>query len=161
MSTQLSAVLLTLKDRVESRLTEEVGLSSLSPGTETVWDDCCNGQLWVRLISMVPLVDANAQRGVPSTAGLLGWSVEVAVGAVRCITSLHEDGTPPTADEMNADVLAEIQDMVDIRDALLCNVQGIPNLSRPRLLNWAPLGPIGGCSGGEWQFQFLMPYCAC
>lgn len=158
---QLSAVMLTVLERVEERLTEPVGLSSLSPGLETVWDDCCNGQLWVRLVAVQPMMDTAAQRGVPQNAGLLGWLVDLAIGTARCVISLQEDGSPPTADQMTTDAQAEVQDMEDIRDALLCNMDGIPNLIRPTLVTWAPLGPLGGCVGGEWQFRFLLRYCGC
>lgn len=152
----LGDVMLAVLGRVEEHLREPVGLSSLSPGQETVWDDCCGGQLWVRLVSVVPQMDPSASRGAAPNCGLLGWTVDLAVGAVRCVTGLDENGEPPTADVMTNDVLAEVRDMEDIRDALIYEMGDIPCLSRPTLLNWAPLGPLGGCGGGEWQFRFLL-----
>lgn len=121
---------------------------ALYAGEEVAWDTCgmCDDNLcgmgYVRVVdafqsSTFPLPD-DPQDTCPGPL-----TVQVAVGALRCVPLPDEDGTLPAAEEITESSLALIADMMALFSAALC-------CDGARVGNWEPLGPQGGCAGGEW-----------
>jgi hypothetical protein len=143
------------------------GLVALAPGNTVAWDNCCGtgddgspaGQLWVRLISQVP------QPQPDQPGGIDGVQVRAAVGVVRCMHCLKDDGSFPTAEEMNGDTLRTTRDA----DTLLSAIRDWKSeeWDQKRFLNWKSLkvesgltlGPQGCCGGFEWTLTFNMQVC--
>lgn len=123
----------------------------ISPGSETVWDDCCGGTLYVRLVAVTPVTQPNAALG---TCALLGWTVTLALGTVRCASALDSQGRAPRDKDLTEDALYLTQDAADLGQMLMCETNAA-NVS------WAPYGPEGGCMSGEWQFDLRVGACAC
>lgn len=129
------------------------GLVHLSPGAEVAWDNCCEGggQLYVRVVQQYP-----SGRPFPSqdlSANSCSPLMRVAlcaVGVIRCAHTLDSDGRPPTAAEMTGDTKATLRDAEALWDTLVCEVK--PEVPGLIVGAWTPLGPQGGCVGGEWQF---------
>ena len=48
-----------------------------------------------------------------------------------------------------------LRDLAVLQEVVLCHPQ------TRSILNWTPLGPQGGCHGGEWQFTISVGTCAC
>lgn len=145
----------------------EPGLASLVPGSDVAWDNCCGdkpGQLYVRLMEMYPTAGAGAFPGRdtrPRCSPNL-WGVRVAVGVIRCVHTVDEQGTPPTADEMQGDALNITKDAAAVRDGILCCFVGnTRNLDGWVLEGWQPQGPRGGCAGGEWVLTLGIATCSC
>ena len=146
----LQAVL-TAADLALQECSRPVSLVTLSPGSSVVWDDCCNGEVWVRLISMTPNTPS------PGTP-LSDVTVTAAVGVVRCLHGMEDDGSPPTASEMTEDTLGQLADADALLAALVDLVPG-PNTRNLTVTSGLPLGPQGYCGGFEWTFTFRQLLC--
>lgn len=157
--TQIGMALQAILGCAEQALSVPVSLSSLVPGGEVAWDDCCEGQLWIRVAGITPVVDPATARGVDPNCAIHGWQVQAAVGVVRCVTVLDSDGTPPDAETLTNETEQMLLDAEDVRGALLCCAADIGGIQRLSLGSWAPAGPLGGCAGGEWTFQFVLSNC--
>ena len=131
--------------------TDAPGRVHLMPGASPVWDDCCEegGQVWVRVINIVPMA------GKVPTCPVLGWRATLGVGTIRCAHVLDDDGNPPTPEEMTQDTERMTQDLANLGRALLCEA-GISSV-----VNWLPAGPDGGCVGGEWTVTITYDWCGC
>lgn len=131
----LGAVADALGDRAPERVV-------FAPGGEVAWDGECEGQLWARIVS----VEANYQSGrCPST-----YLLTLAVGIIRCVAVLDDQGRAPEPHELITDADAAARDMADIARALQCHVPD--EALSAAVTTWTPLGPQGGRAGGEWQY---------
>lgn len=108
----------------------------LSPGTSVPWDGCCDGYLYAQMTQLTPL---------RSGTTCYGYNARARFGVLRCVSVLDDQGRPPKPAKMNTDSLVILADMETMRESLEennCVVQ---------VETWTPLGPEGGCAGGEWS----------
>lgn len=126
------------------------------PGNEVAWDDCCDGQVWSRLVSLAPTGSTTTQQ---ARCGVVLWLVTLAVGSLRCAAVVDEQGHAPLPTALSADSEQMALDCSALMVALECCLA--PQVASLRMLGWAPLGPQGGCVGGEWTFTVLMDNCQC
>jgi hypothetical protein len=128
------------------------------PGDAVILDYCTScdgdacGMAWVRLVSAGPLIGSPmavgaANTGVNTCATLLVATIEV--GIARCAPMPDDDGAPPTMADQLAAAELHAADMAAVMRAIVC----CPGLDQRNmlLLDWAPIGPEGGCLGGRWQ----------
>jgi len=129
----------------------------VQPGTEVAWDDCCDGQLALRLIHLEPVSAGSSS----SACAPAGWKAHLGLGLIRCVASLDDAGNPPTSDQLTADAIDVLTDASVLEQVLTCTVSGL--VDRLTLVNYLPLGPSGGCAGGEWTFRvvFIATPCGC
>lgn len=141
-----------------------------SAGNTVAWDNCCGsseegGQLWVRLISILPQPQAS------QPCDITDLQVRAALGGVRCQHCLDDDDVEdfaPSVEEMLEDARAQGADA----DRLLRSIRTLTDLpveENPwaRRVNWKslkveqglPLGPEGCCGGFEWTFVFRVLMC--
>lgn len=120
-------------------LDHKPGRSILQPGMSVAWDDCCDGQLWVRINSASPVY----QNGSGCSVAM---DVTYSVGLVRCVAVLDDRGRAPRPERITEDGLAAIDDMCTLYSTL----DNLKLGHRLNIGNWTPLGPNGGCAGGEW-----------
>lgn len=124
----------------EQALNPTPGRSQIVPGEQSAWDDCCEGrgQLSVRLAGFTPY----SERG----CGPLYTVARIGVESVRCVSTINDQGQAPSVSQVTADADRMLADMEALRTALLCctSVEGV------ELETWEPVGPSGGCAGGEW-----------
>lgn len=137
------------------------GLVHLAPGAVVSFDNCCEpgGQLWVRLIEIYPSGRPFPALDSAQQCGITELAMRVGVGVIRCAHTLDADGTFPTAAELTSDALNMTADASILLDALLCCVPDQVQISK--IDRWTPLGPDGGCVGGEWSFFVGVPICPC
>src|SRR3546814_12414700 len=83
-----------------------VGKAFLNPGATVPDDDCCAGQLAVRVIERFPSRTFPAIDATASNCNPLFWAVQLGVSVLRCAHVVDDDGTFPTGPEMTADALA-------------------------------------------------------
>lgn len=135
------------------------GRALLVPG-DNVPDDWCNcdGQLYVRVIQIVP---TGQQPHCPP----LAQTVTLGVGVIRCAATLDDNGSPPAASVLTAEALAMTQDAATLYGALVCcGPQLVTDQlikKAPTIVSWAPQGPLGGCARGEWVFTLSLDVCSC
>lgn len=141
----LTAAVTALKDCGRPTVKRKV----LMPGSSVVWDDCCNGELWVRVTSLAPTVT--------NVTEVSDVTVNAGLGIVRCMHGLDGEG-PPTAAQMTNDTLSMTADADALLQALYTFTPG-PQ-TRPIVLGTGnPLGPQGLCGGFEWTFSFRQILC--
>lgn len=118
----------------------------ISPSPVT-WDGGCDGQLWVRIVSIVPTV-------LEPTAQLCGvnhWTATLGLGVIRKISSVSNNGAPPYPEDVTADALKQAEDTRILKNAIM-------TLDTTRTFTaWNPLQQQGGFAGGEWTFTIRYP----
>jgi hypothetical protein len=151
----LAAELQRWLDCATEALDPPVGRSFIAPGLEVAWDDCCDGQVWVRLLQLIPLDQFNTRKASGHNCAVDVWEITAAVGVVRCVHSLNDDGQAPPPDAITLDGVQMAEDMQALMGAIQCCIQ--PG----SFVRWNPTGPSGGCAGGEWQFVIRIEGCGC
>lgn len=128
---------------------------AVAPGESVAWDDCCDGQLWTRLISFSPH-DGNspAQRSGMDVCALPWFIATVELGIIRCAAVLNDQGVAPTPLQIVADGVQGLNDMAQLMAAIKCADVDIRGLG-----SWTPQGPEGGCFGGYWTFTLRYSNC--
>lgn len=125
----------------------------IAPAAEVAHDHCCDGMVAVRVTRIAPRQPpGGAGRAVAPSPNdhISGLLVTVGVQHVRCVEVVDDRGIPPDASAIHADGQAVLADAEKVMQALLCDLD---SKYRPRLLVWTPIGPSGGCAGGEWEAQ--------
>lgn len=130
----------------------------MAPGGVVAWDDCCDGQVWTRLVSLSPVYPASGQG---QKCGPLLWLATIGIGVLRCAAVLDDQGVAPLPMKLNADTFQMTQDAADLSRSIQCDMASLPGQQRLSMGNWMPLGPEGGCVGGEWTVTLLVNNCGC
>jgi hypothetical protein len=136
-----------------AHLTTPVGRSFVQVGANVAHDDCCGGQLWVRVISIAPVYAGNT----PANCGPIYYNAQLAMGTIRCAATVDDNGRAPEASTITAEAHDMTQDMHDTMQAIQC----CERKPMPVIGSWTPTGPLGGCAGGEWTFTIKLDNCGC
>ena len=153
---RLGSLMALMLGCAERHLSRPVGLATVVPGNAVVWDDCCNGQLWTRIISIAGASTSLKASGSPC---LPLYQVRVGMGVIRCAFTVDEQGVPPSAAQMTADAFQTYQDLTDLVEAINCCIRPTEAIETLRIGDWSPLGPNGGCVGGELTLTFNHALC--
>lgn len=149
----VGAALLGVLDCAYQGLTTKPATALLAPGTEAVLDECCDGMLWVRLVSLAPVYDRNRC--------MTYQTADVEVGLVRCVSTIDDAGNAPSPEQQTWETLQMVKDMQELRNSLLCCVPEVKRVLGSSLNQWAPQGPEGGCAGGTWSLTLRFAACGC
>lgn len=145
-----------LLDTIEAGLRTPVARKLVMPGNQVVWDDCCEGQLAVRVVSLVGST-AMAKPAMQPCAPL--WQVRAGISVMRCAHVVNDQGNAPTAAQMTADAFTTYRDFEDIVQALSCDFAANEWVFTLRIEQWLPTPVEGGCMGGEVTATFQMSLC--
>ena len=149
-------------DEAYSVLDPKPSRKALYSGSQVAWDDCCEGQVWVRLVAMEPVTGDPRQNRAMGPCGVLMWRATIGVGILRCAAVLNDDGSAPSPTVLTAETLTMTSDMSALAQAISCSIPtNIKGLMKMQVIRWDPLGPDGGCVGGEWTVQALVNTCKC
>lgn len=162
------AQVIDVLDHIVTLLTDPVSGCAVSPlpcrfgvetGTTVAWDTCgegdcadTDGQLWASLTALT-VVGANSGPECVTVQ----WTAQV--GVVRCAAPMGEDGSAPSTTLTRADVDQQAADADAIRYALSCCESRGDALRDVALVSWIPLGPAGGCVGGQWTVRGVLDVC--
>lgn len=119
------------------------------PGQEVSWDYCgeCHGEKCG--MGYVKIVNSYRSANFPNPDVSVGCTsplvVELAVGSLRCIPVAEDDGSLPHESLMWEAGLGIMADMSALFVAIDCCEM------ETAIGEYTPLGPLGGCAGGEWQ----------
>lgn len=142
------------------------GLSFIQPGLQVAFDNCCEneGQLWVRLIQAFP---AGGPRSGPfptadmvQACGVSALAARIGLGTVRCAHVVNDGGAPPSGDDMTSDALGIFADSSILLAAIEEPISKLRLVKKALVTTWTPVGPSGGCAGGEWEFVALIDDCS-
>lgn len=135
-----------IRDRVYSELSTKPKLRMLTPGLLPAWDDCCSGQLTVRMVNILPTYSKGT---CPSII-----RVTFGISLIRCVHTMNDDGSAPLPKYVNSDGEMTMDDAHEVYCALSA---WKPNgVYQWKLLQWTPEGAEGGCAGGEWQVEAVI-----
>lgn len=145
------------------------GRVELTPGTLPAWDDCCEGQLYLRTVEIYPTAAGGAafpaidskQQGVGSACAVNLLAVRLGLGVIRCAATVDDAGVAPTPAAVSADASLMLSDMDTLLNVLVCTVPGLWGVQRLKIDRWQPQGVQGGCHGGEWGFYIAVDPCLC
>ena len=137
-------------------LSEPAGRVLVAPGGEVAWDSCCDGMVWSRLVEVRPGPEPARTAG-GEACGPVVWEVRVGVGVLRCTPVVDDRGRAPSPDALTENAERITADMREVLRAIEC-CAGVARLVEPL---WSPLGPEGGCAGGEWTFGVFLAGCGC
>lgn len=140
------------------RVSPNVKRIVVAPG-EVAWDDCCEGQVWARLVSLIPSGRPFPQTDVDQKGpgcGVILWSGVVGIGVLRCAAVLREDGSAPTPKQIKADAEQQVKDLRAIEKMMVCDLPSMSGFQSMKVVGWTPQGPEGGCVGGEWQIALAI-----
>lgn len=157
-------VLQTLLDCCHDALAgcdRDVGRAFIAPGANVAWDDCCDGQLWVRLATAFPSGRPFPNPDTQQPCGITVLAARIAIGIVRCAAVVDDDGVAPAPDVLTGDANGVTTDASILLSAIQCCA--LPGISEQavRIVSWTPSGPQGGCVGGEWEIIVGLDNCGC
>lgn len=147
-----------------------VARTLLAPGNEVAWDECCDGQLAIRLIETYPTMGKNSpfpnkDFSASNCAGLM--ASRLGISLIRCVPVVQDSGASPSAADLTEATLRLTRDMSIVLEAIKCCIMDdepdtkIKNVERVAIDGYTSLGPQGGCAGGEWQIIIGHGACAC
>lgn len=145
------------------------GRVELTPGSLPAWDDCCEGQLYLRVPDVYPTAGKNSpfpqkdssQAGVNLACAVHGLAVHIGLGVLRCAETVDDNGNAPTPAEVTADAEQMLADMATLLDVLVCIAPRLDGILSLKIDQWNPLGVEGGCAGGEWSAYLWVDPCVC
>lgn len=141
------------------------GRVELTPGNLPAWDDCCEGQLYLRVIEVFPSLpfpqfDVD-QKGAGGACAIKLLDVHIGLGIIRCAHSIDDDNNAPTPEEVTSDGFEMLDDMSTLLEVVVCQLEGIRGIMKIKLDRWTPQGVNGGCHGGEWGVHLAVDPCLC
>lgn len=128
----------------------------VAPGAQVAWDDCCDGQLWARLVTIEPNRSQNPSgRGVggAGVCGITHYSATIELGLIRCASVVDDNGIAPEPTTIEDEGIAGIGDMTALLQAAACHPATLT------MGRYTPQGPQGGCVGGAWAFSIRLDNC--
>lgn len=160
LSDPLWPLVATLAATVDEVLTEYDAATCrtfVAPGAAAPWDVCCScdrdheGQAWVAVQQVAPTGPFPAQSTQPLRCRPADYLAQIVVGVLRCATTVDDAGNVPTVDQLTDEAVKVSRDRTLIRYAVLCRWAEDADLLPGRLVlgPWQPLGPQGGCVGGQ------------
>lgn len=152
LRSQIEHIIAPIIAEAEKALNPTPGrIMRLVPGEAAEWDDCCEGQLWGRLVAVQPISDQQRQANRPCP--ITGYVATLELGVIRCVHTVDDNGHAPAPKEIEMDGLQTVRDMETLANVLACaDVRSINQ--------WLPLGASGGCGGGMWLFTVRLDNCA-
>jgi hypothetical protein len=154
----LGPLMVKLLECANSAVSPQVGRAYLAPGNAIAWDDCCNGQLWVRLVSLDSLTFAKMGATAVDPCGLT-WTATIGLGILRCSSTISDRGEIASAEVVSMETLQMLADEAALCEAIYC-CDALP-LNKFVVTRWDPLGPEGGCVGGEWTMTMQVNNYGC
>lgn len=132
----------------------------LYPGQIVPMDACCvtgdcheNGMAAIRVVNIFPTrrFPVQTQDFTPCTG--IHWAAVLELVVYRCAADMTDAGCPPPCNELQRDALIAIDDSLAMRRAIACCLgeDGVPCSDAVVPGPWAPIGPSGGCHGGQMQ----------
>lgn len=163
------AVLTATLDEVLDEFDAATCRTFVAPGASAVWDVCCpcardaEGQAWVAVQSYGPSDTFPNLSNAPLRCKPDQYVATVDVGVLRCASTVDDAGNAPSSDLLIEEAQKVSRDRTLVQYALLCRFAEEADLypGEIALGTWVPLGPQGGCVGGQTTVSFVTGGCRC
>ena len=138
----------------------------LASGGSVPWDVCgessdgSEGQAWVAVGQVTP-VEQFPAGSPPHRCPPPEYATVLTVAVLRCAATVDDQGRPPSPERMAADASKVAADRAAMRDAVVCCLAGGLEPGEWQMGSWTPLGPQGGCVGGQQQVTVATRACRC
>lgn len=139
----MESTLKELLTHLWNSLSYKPGRALIAPGVEAVWDDCCEGQLSVRL--------SGTRMVYSKDICPIALEHTLEVELVRCVATLEDDGEAPSDTAVTADALQILKDMRELGCAISNYEPTDTAVHRTLLSEYTPTPLEGGCGGGKWS----------
>lgn len=158
--------LLSCLESTLSAYNAEACRTFLAPGGPPPWDTCCDcgtgeGQAWVQIAQVFPTDNFPTQQTGAMRCPPTGFGVQMFIGILRCAATVDDTGRAPSAAKMMEDARKVQRDRAIITEALRCCYLQTEDPGSYVVGAWTPLGPQGGCVGGQVGVQVVVPSCRC
>ena len=134
---------------------EHVGIVHGTP----VWDECCEGFLYIRILQTTPTNEFPNAFAAPTNCDLQ-LVMQAEMGILRCAPVMDDNGNAPSASAQTAFVKTVVRDKSILYNVILDHQPDWANYP-PVITTWSPLEIEGGCGGGAWQFYLDVVLCDC
>ena len=152
LSPALTAIVAAAAAQLSSEGRAVGRIVSVAPGANVAEDECCEGFLYSRVVAVQARYGANARHTASGAyCSPLSYQVSAVLGIRRCAAVVDDRGISPKPEEITADGREGLADLSTLL-AVLCSLTGIDSIGL-----WEPVGPEGGCHGGEWSFTLSLP----
>lgn len=154
---------------LEEKLSEyDAGVcrSFIAPGGSTPWDVCCDcgdneGMAWIAITEVFPTDNFPSPQGGAMRCDYAEQGVRLTIGLIRCAATVDDQGRVPSVDQLMADMRKVQRDRGILLEAIKCCYLADADPGSYVIGSWTPLGPNGGCVGGQMTLQISAPTCRC
>lgn len=158
--------LLACLETVLSKYDAEACRTFIAPGGPPSWDVCCDcetgdGQAWVQIASVTPTDDFPIPQSGPMRCPPSGFAALLNIGILRCAAVLDDQGRAPSSERLTADAAKVQRDRAIVAETLRCCYLDDADPGTYVIGSWTPLGPQGGCVGGQTSLTAAVPACRC
>lgn len=121
-----------------------------------------DGQAWVGLVSIYPTSGYDrapwpAQTSTAVQQCSADLAVTLSIGTLRCAATIDNANRPPTPARVRADADGQTADAALLYRAMCVTLSAADEIDLWLPGRWTPIGPQGGCVGGEWQVTIPYP----
>ena len=141
--------------------------SFLAPGGPPAWDTCCRcdatheGQAWVQIQQIGPTENFPTIQTGPMRCHPPEHAVQLNVAILRCASTVDDGGDPPAASTLTGEFEKVQRDRAIIDEAMTCCYLPSADPGTYTIGVWTPLGPSGGCVGGQRTLTLAVKRCGC
>lgn len=158
--------LLSCLESVLSAYDAEACRTFVAPGGSPAWDACCDcgtgeGMAWVQISQVFPTDNFPVQQTGAMRCAPTGYGVQLVVGILRCAATLDDTGRAPSQERLTADAHKVQRDRAIVQEAIRCCYIDTADPGSYVIGPWTPLGPTGGCVGGQTTLSVVVPSCRC
>lgn len=133
----------------------------LTAGTSTAYDNCCQGQAWIRVVSVYPSKSFPTPDGSRFRCDHQMMAAELEIGVVRCAPTMDDDGNPPSVQAIEESFRVVHSDRVRVMRALSCCFRPEQGCEVINIGQWTPVAEQGGCVGGMTDVTISFNDCDC
>jgi hypothetical protein len=129
----------------------------LHPGPAAPPMDYCDGpggaggtgQAWVVVNRIYPAAARFPNQVFDVTpCKIPSWGAELVMGVYRCVSTLDDQGNPPSCAQVSGDAIKLLSDAAAMRQAAVCCYpEGADTVAV--VGDYTPIAPQGGCGGGQ------------
>lgn len=164
--TDIALEVLSCLEETLGKFDANVCRSFLAPGGTPPLDQCCDcaagqGMAYVQIDRVAPTDNFPVQQTGAMRTPPAEQIVELNIAVIRCAAVVDDQGRAPSSERMTADALKVQRDRAIVDEAIRCCFLGDADPGTFVIGAFTPIGPTGGCVGGNTGLTLVGPFCRC